>query len=193
MTFSIGGILSKTVPDDILARMKKIRLFASDIDGVMTDSGMYYSEHGDELKKFNTRDGGGFMLMKLVGIPSALITSEHVRLVQQRAKKLKIDHLFQVKGNKLIVLKRLLKELNLELENVAYIGDDINDITMMENVGLGFAVRDAVEEIRSRAHWILEKGGGEGAVREAAELILKNTGQYDTALQKYLDQKRFES
>ena len=185
--------MSKTIPAAIIERMKKIRLFASDIDGVMTDSGMYYSEHGDELKKFNTRDGGGFMLMKQIGIPSALITSESVKLVQYRAKKLKIDHLFQVKGDKLLVLKDLLVKLNLSLENVSYIGDDINDITMFENVGLAFAVADAVEDIRTRAHWVLDKRGGEGAVREAAELILKNTGQYEIALQNYLDQKRFES
>lgn len=171
-------------------KMKKIKLFSSDIDGVMTDAGMYYSETGDELKKFNTRDGGGLMLLQLAGVKTVLITSETVDLVKRRAKKLKVDYLFQVTGDKWFTMEKLIRELGLQPENVSHIGDDINDITLMEKVGLRFAVADAVDDVKSRVDIVLTKKGGEGAVREAAELILRKTGKYDQALEKYFEFKR---
>lgn len=180
------------IDSKIAHKMSQIKLFVSDIDGVLTDAGMYYTENGDELKKFNTRDGAGFWLLHNAGIQTALITSELVNLVRRRATKLKIDHLFQVKGDKWNVLKKLIADLNLTPENVSYIGDDINDITCIENVGLSFAVADAVDEVKNRVDFILSKKGGEGAVREAVELILKTTNQYQPVLELYFEQKRNE-
>jgi YrbI family 3-deoxy-D-manno-octulosonate 8-phosphate phosphatase len=177
---------------NLTKKMAKIKLFASDVDGVLTDSGMYYSESGDELKKFNTRDGGGFWLLRSVGIKTALITSESVDLVKRRARKLQVDHLRQVTYDKLAALNRLMDELNLKPENVSYIGDDINDLTILEVVGLSFAVADAVSEVRNGADVILDHKGGDGAVREAAELLLKTTGRYDEALRIYMHQKEME-
>ena len=170
--------------------ISKIKLFVSDVDGVLTDAGMYYTENGDELKKFNTRDGGGIWLLKNAGIKTALITSEQTEMVKRRAKKIQVDYFHSVKGDKWRTLEILLNELNLTAENVSYIGDDINDITIIEKVGLSFTVADAVDEIQKRVDIILTKKGGEGAVREAAELILKSNGLYESALNEYLRQKR---
>lgn len=171
-------------------KISKIKLFVSDVDGVLTDAGMYYTETGDELKKFNTRDGGGIWLLKNAGIKTALITSESTELVARRAKKIKVDYFYSVKGDKWEILDSLLKKENLKPEDACFIGDDINDISIIERVGLSFAVADAVDEIIKRVDIVLTKKGGEGAVREAAELILKTQGLYEIALNEYIRQKR---
>ncbi len=148
-----------------------IKLFLTDVDGVLTDAGMYYSENGDELKKFNTKDGMGFKLLKEKDILTGIITSENRELNQRRAIKLKLDFIFQGISNKLETAKKLCKELNIELENVAYIGDDINDLELLSSVGLAACPNDANEKIK-RVHGIkiLKSRGGEGAVREFVEM-----------------------
>jgi N-acylneuraminate cytidylyltransferase len=155
----------------------KIKLFVTDVDGVLTDAGMYYDENGNELKKFNTHDGMGFKLLREKGIKTAIITSENTNIVKNRAKKLKADYLYQgrLHQGKLDAVKEICKQENIELGEVAYIGDDINDKELLEQVSLFACPRNAVDTIKSIPNIIkLKKAGGNGAVREFIEIILKN-------------------
>jgi 3-deoxy-D-manno-octulosonate 8-phosphate phosphatase (KDO 8-P phosphatase) len=161
------------VTPDVRARARKIRLVAMDVDGVLTDAGMYYTESGDELKKFNTRDGMGVALVREAGLTTAILTRESTRLVERRGAKLRIDHIFVGVTDKLTCMRTLLGELGLTLEQVAYIGDDVNDYELLCHVGLAAAVRDASRLPKSVAHIITEAKGGEGAVRELCEIILE--------------------
>jgi len=154
---------------------KKIKLVASDVDGVLTDARMYYSENGDELKKFNARDGMGFELLRSVGIKTAIITSEQTDIVLRRGKKLQIDHIYQGKdsGDKLESLKEICKIEHIELSEVAYIGDDINCKEVLKHVGWAACPSDAVKAVKSiRGITILKSKGGDGVVREFIESIL---------------------
>ncbi|MCL2704743.1 MAG: acylneuraminate cytidylyltransferase [Spirochaetaceae bacterium] len=155
---------------------KEIKLVLSDVDGVLTDCGMYYSENGDELKKFNTRDGMGFQLLREKGIKTGIITSENTKIVENRAKKLQVDHVVQGKQNsgKLIAVKKICKQEGLLLENVAYIGDDINCFELLSNVGLAACPSDAIKEIKSIPNiMVLSKNGGDGVFRELANYLLQ--------------------
>lgn len=148
---------------------KSIRLFLCDVDGTLTDGGMYYSENGDELKKFNTRDGMGFQLLREAGIKTGIITSEDTKIMEKRAKKLKIDFLYQGKrnGGKLAVAKEICERLGITLDEVAYIGDDINCIELLEAVGVKACPADACEEVKAIVGiQRMTKKGGFGCVRE---------------------------
>lgn len=150
-----------------------IKLFASDVDGTMTDACMYYAENGLELKKFNFRDGMGFKLLRDAGIKTAIITSENNPIVQKRADKLKVDYLSMGNWHKLDFVKQICDELNITLDEVAYIGDDINDIEVLEAVGLKACPADAVQKVKNIKNIkILNQQGGFGAVREFIEIIL---------------------
>ncbi|MCC6176782.1 MAG: HAD hydrolase family protein [Chloroflexi bacterium] len=144
-----------------------------DVDGVLTDAGMYYTEHGDELKKFNTRDGMGVALVREAGLKTAILTRESTEMVRRRGAKMRIDHVFIGVTDKLTCMRTLLDELEMTLDEVAYIGDDVNDYELLCHVGLAAAVRDASRLPKSVAHVITEAKGGEGAVRELCELILE--------------------
>jgi len=169
-------IAEKLMKKYILKNKKpKIKLFVSDVDGTLTDAGMYYSESGDELKKFNTRDGKGFELLRKAGIKTAIITSENTKIVENRAKKLKVDYLYQGLEHidKLEAIKEICKKENINLDEVAFIGDDINDKEALENVGVAACPADAVEEIKQIPNIkIMSKNGGVGAVREFIGIIL---------------------
>ena len=162
-------VLSKQKPEK-----KTIKLFLSDVDGTLTDGGMYYSESGDELKKFNTRDGMGFQLLREAGIKTGIITSEDTHIVANRAKKLKVDFLHQGKrnGGKLVVAKEICGQLGITLDEVAYIGDDINCMELLEAVGVKACPGDACEEVKDiPGMMVMKKNGGEGCVREFIEII----------------------
>jgi YrbI family 3-deoxy-D-manno-octulosonate 8-phosphate phosphatase len=176
--FRRRGASSQWVPgqlriahDELRRRAAGIKLVISDVDGVLTDSGMYYSEAGDELKKFNTRDGKGFELLRHAGLKTAIITSENTRLVARRAEKLKIDFLRQGAVDKLPALTEVLREACVTAGAAAYIGDDLADLTVMECVGLAVCPADAVPEICSAAHYVCAARGGEGVVRELQALL----------------------
>ncbi len=153
----------------------EIRLFLSDCDGCLTDGGMYYSEQGDELKKFNTRDGMGFALLRKRGILTGIVTGEDVDLNRRRAEKLKLDILETGCEDKAAVITRICREQGISPENVAYIGDDINDIDAMKIVGFACCPADAVPQVREVAKYIAKANGGEGVIREVAETILSRT------------------
>lgn len=148
---------------------RQIKLFISDIDGTLTDGGMYYSENGDELKKFNTRDGMGFGLLRQAGIKTAIITSENRKLNQCRAEKLRVDYLIQGKqeGSKLVAAQSICKELGISIQETAYIGDDINCINLLSAVGIAACPADANDRVKAISGiMIMDKKGGEGCVRE---------------------------
>tara|TARA_X000000950_G_scaffold286485_1_gene395508 strand:+ start:438 stop:1592 length:1155 start_codon:yes stop_codon:yes gene_type:complete len=159
------------------SRIKEIKVVLSDVDGTLTDSGMYYGENGEELKKFNTHDGKGFEILKKAGIKTGIITSENTKIIQNRAHKLKVDYVYQnVQHNeKLNVAKEICYKEKIKLENIAYIGDDINCKELLTNVGLAACPSDAVNEIKEifGIH-ILEKKGGHGVVREFIDKIITN-------------------
>lgn len=164
--------------------LKKIKMFVMDVDGVLTDGGMYYSENGVELKKFNTRDGKGIELLRKAGFKVAIITSENTKIVAMRASKLQISEIYQGVENKREVLENLALKYNLNLNEIAYIGDDVNDLPCLEIVGFPASVADGLPQVRKTALYVTEKKGGEGAVREVAEMILAAQGKSIPAKEK---------
>lgn len=155
---------------------KPIKFFLCDVDGTLTDGGMYYSENGDELKKFNTRDGMGFQLLREAGIKTGIITSEDTKIVENRAKKLKVDFLYQGKrnGGKLAVAKEICEQLGITLDEVAYIGDDVNCVELLEAVGVKACPADACEEVQAiPGIHVMTRKGGEGCVREFINILFK--------------------
>lgn len=150
----------------------EIKMFLTDCDGCLTDGGMYYSENGDELKKFNTRDGMGFSLLKERGILTGIITGENVELNYRRATKMKVDFFEPGCLDKITAVRKLCREQEINPENVAYIGDDINDLEVLKLVGYGCCPADAMPQLRKAAKYITIAKGGEGVIREVAERIL---------------------
>ncbi len=151
----------------------EIKMFLTDCDGCLTDGGMYYSEHGDELKKFNTRDGMGFALLRSKGIITGIVTSESVDLNRRRAEKLKLDVLEVGCKDKAFAVKNLCEKYHIALENVAYVGDDINDIDVIKMVGLGCAPADAMPQVKKAADYVTNVNGGEGVIREVVEIMIR--------------------
>ena len=151
---------------------KKIKLFVMDVDGVLTDGCMYYSDKGELLKKFNTKDGMGIELLQKEGIIPIIITKEASIIVVRRAEKLKIAHVYVNITDKLEFMNQLIEKLKISFENIAYIGDDINDIPVLEKAGLSFAPKDAVDEVKQKATYVLSSRGGHGAVRDAIDFLL---------------------
>lgn len=170
-------ILENLMRKHILSRkrQKKIKLFLSDVDGTLTDGGMYYSEDGNELKKFNTRDGMGFQLLREIGIKTGIITSENTKIVTNRAKKLNVDFLIQGKhnGGKLAVAQEICNQIGITLNEVAYIGDDINCRELLEATGIAACPSDACTTIKNiPSIKVMKSKGGEGCVREFIETII---------------------
>ena len=168
----LENLMRKHVLAHNTSEKPQIKLFISDIDGTLTDGGMYYSENGDELKKFNTRDGMGFGTLRKAGIKTAIITSEDRQLNQRRAEKLQLDYLVQGKreGGKLAASKAMCDELGITLQDVAYIGDDINCIDLLSAVGIAACPSDAHQRVKDIPNIkVMNKKGGEGCVREFIE------------------------
>ncbi|MBR6160005.1 MAG: N-acylneuraminate cytidylyltransferase [Lachnospiraceae bacterium] len=155
----------------------KYKMFLTDCDGCMTDAGMYYSEKGDELKKFNTRDGVGFKLLRENGIITGVITGEDVALNKRRCEKLKIDVLAQGCIDKAATINRLCATYKIKPEEVVYVGDDLADRDAVEMVGLGCCPADACAQVKEAADYITEAKGGEGVIREVCEKILGEAGR----------------
>jgi 3-deoxy-D-manno-octulosonate 8-phosphate phosphatase (KDO 8-P phosphatase) len=162
-----------TIPEaELKFRLSQAKLLALDVDGVLTDGGLYYSESGEELKKFNVKDGMGLKLVIQAGIEVAIITASAANATRHRAKKLGITHVFIGVENKLSVLRQLCKDLGFDLSQVAYVGDDINDLPIMESVGCPMTVADAMPANQEKAIYVTRRAGGRGAVREICDLLL---------------------
>ena len=149
-----------------------MRLLCVDVDGVLTDAGMYYGPDGEVLKKFNTRDGMGLERVRQAGVAVAIISGEDSAIVHARAAKLKIDDVFCGASNKRLAIDALCQKHRLELDEVAFVGDDLNDLPALECVGLACAVADAAEAVKAVAHYVAQRRGGDGAVREICDFLI---------------------
>ncbi len=167
-------------------RIKPLRLIAFDVDGVLTDGGLYLSDSGEEFKRFNTLDGHGLKMLKASGVELAIITVRTSKCVELRAKNLGITRLYQGVEDKLAVMQSLLAELKLAPEKAAFMGDDVVDLPVMRRVGLALSVPGAPQIVRDHAHYVSQRDAGHGAVREVCELILATQGTLDAQLAPYL-------
>lgn len=167
-------------------RIQGIKLIAFDVDGIMTDGGLYLSDNGDEIKRFNSLDGHGLKMLKKSGVELAIITGRKSRLVEMRAKNLGIAHLYQGVEDKWPAMQELLAKLNIKPEAAAYMGDDVVDLPVMLRVGFAVTVPASPQAVRDRAHYLTQREGGHGAVRETCELIMSAQGTLDEQLKPYL-------
>tara|TARA_Y100000748_G_C15363668_1_gene436786 strand:- start:78 stop:575 length:498 start_codon:yes stop_codon:yes gene_type:complete len=154
-------------------KCKKIRMVLTDVDGVLTDGGMYYSEEGEIMKKFNTRDGMGVELLSKQKIGSIIITRENSTIVKKRGKKIKVLKTYVGILKKESLLPEICKNYSLNLENIAYIGDDVNDFEIMRKVGFSCTPNDGIKKIKDISDYICTAKGGHGVFREVSDLILK--------------------
>ncbi|MBN1625484.1 MAG: HAD hydrolase family protein [Deltaproteobacteria bacterium] len=159
-------------------KLKRIKILILDVDGVMTDGRIYMNDHGEETKAFNVKDGYGIRSLLYAGIDVAIITGRESGVVGQRAKDLGIKYVYQGVSDKRSAGIGLLQEKGLAGDQACYIGDDLPDVPLLRYVGLPVAVADAVEEVREAALYVTGKNGGDGAVREICELILKSQGAW---------------
>ena len=170
----------------LLRRAKLIRLMAFDVDGVMTDGGLYLSDSGEEFKRFNTLDGHGLKMLRASGVEVAIITGRTSRCVAARAQNLGVAHVFQGVENKLETMLELLNRLKLPRDAAAYMGDDVVDLMVMRHVGLSISVPESPLLVREHSDYVTQCRGGHGAVREACELIMSAQGTLDAQLAPYL-------
>lgn len=163
------------------------KLVITDIDGVWTDGGMYYDEQGNEFKKFNTSDSAGILFLHELNIPVAIITGEHSQAVQRRGLKLKVDYILIGIQHKLREATQLCEKLDITLQEVAFIGDDLGDMKLLQKVGFSAAPANAPDYVKRQVHWIGQKRGGEGAFREFVEYLLNQNQLLESVLEKVLD------
>ena len=160
-----------------------IKLILLDVDGTLTDGGIYRDNNGEEFKKFNVKDGYVIINARKIGIDFGIITGRKSELVRIRAEELKIKYLYQGISEKVPILEELMESYNLKKEEIAYMGDDLNDLGIMKKVGLKGAPQDAVSEVKGIADFVSSKKGGEGAVREFVEFILKKEEKWSKFLE----------
>jgi len=153
-------------------KIKKIKLIATDVDGVLTDGGMYYSSKGDVLKKFHARDGMAVSILKKNTIPTVIITKEKNQIVKKWSSKMNIDKLFDGVKNKEKVVSKLCKSYGLSENNIAYIGDDVNDLEILKKTGFAATPKDGNLEVKKIVDYICKNRGGEGVLREICNLII---------------------
>ncbi|MBK9161836.1 MAG: HAD hydrolase family protein [Nitrosomonadales bacterium] len=170
----------------LLSRAKLIRLIAFDVDGVMTDGGLFLSDSGEEFKRFNSLDGHGLKMLKASGVEIAIITGRTSRCVEMRAQNLGIAHVYQGVERKLDAMVDLLARLKLSRDATAYMGDDVVDLCVMRHVGLAISVPESPQLVREHSDYVTRRSGGHGAVREACELIMSAQGTLDAQLAPYL-------
>lgn len=161
---------------DLEYRASKVKAVVFDVDGVMTDGSLTFDENGVEYKTFNAKDGQGIVMLNKTGFVTAIITARENGTVRHRFKNLGMTKLFEGQKNKAAALLELMKEFNLKLEEIAYMGDDMPDICILQQVGLPCTPADGVDEVKKHALFISSKNGGRGAVREMCDFILKASG-----------------
>jgi 3-deoxy-D-manno-octulosonate 8-phosphate phosphatase (KDO 8-P phosphatase) len=171
---------------EIERRAARIKLLLMDCDGVLTDGRITLLDNGDEEKSFHTRDGHGLVLLHRAGLQSGIISGRTSGLVECRARELGMKYVRQGTWNKIKDFEELLAEIEIDEKEVAFIGDDVTDIPLMQRSELAVAVADAVEETRGVAHYVTQLPGGFGAVREVCELILKAQGRWSELMERYM-------
>ena len=165
--------------------MKDIKILVLDVDGTLTDGKIYVDDKDNSFKAFNVKDGFALVNWLKLGGEVAILTGKKSNIVEKRAKELGIKYIIQGSKNKKQDLKNLLKELNITFENVAYMGDDLNDLGVMKSVGFSVCPKDSVQEVLEITNFISSKNGGDGAVREFLEHIMKKNGMWKKILEKY--------
>lgn len=172
---------------DNVEKAKKIKVFISDVDGTLTDGKIYVGAESEAIKVFSARDGLGISVAQKLGYEFILITGRRSLILEYRAQELKIKEVHQGCRNKLVLLKELCQEKNLVLDEVVYIGDDLNDLAALEAAGLGCAPADAAVDIQKRADFLSSRNGGDGAVREVIEFVLASQGRWQEALNLFTE------
>jgi len=164
----------------LIEKIKKIKILLTDVDGVLTDGGMYYSNKGDVMKKFHARDGMAISLLKKNGIPTVIVTKEKTMIVKQWAKKMNIKKLYDGVIKKEQIIEKICHEFKVKVEEIAFIGDDVNDVKLLKKVGLAAMPNDGIKQLRIICDYRCKACGGEGVLRETADLILgkKFSGKY---------------
>jgi 3-deoxy-D-manno-octulosonate 8-phosphate phosphatase (KDO 8-P phosphatase) len=170
----------------LLERASRIRMLTLDVDGVLTDGRLYFDHDGNEMKAFSTRDGLGMRALQRYGIKLALITGRVSTVVTYRAEQLNVDYVYQGRNDKLNAFNDLLEKSGINEEETCYAGDDWIDIPILDRAGLSVSVPDADSVVKERVHWVTEKGGGHGAVREICDLILVAQGLDKRLLEEIL-------
>ncbi|AKU92238.1 KdsC family phosphatase [Vulgatibacter incomptus] len=168
--------------EELVRRAQGVKLLALDVDGVLTDGGLYYGPDGEAFKRFDVKDGHGIVLWRDVGFASAILTARSSSMVEVRARELKIPFVLQGERDKAKGFEKLLALAGVGPEEVAYIGDDVNDLPVLSRVGLAATPADGRPEVKRWVHYVCERPGGHGAVRELCELLLKAKGAWDQAL-----------
>lgn len=176
------------MPESPQDKLTAVRLIAMDVDGVLTDGGIYLEGAESETKRFHIADGLGIHLAIHAGLVVAWISGRESGVVERRAGELGVTHLYQKTSNKAAVLAELIGKYSLNQANIAYVGDDLNDLPAFSLAGVKFAPANAVTEIKALADFVTEKSGGEGAIREVCDVILKAQGKWNEAVTRYLAQ-----
>lgn len=175
-----------SIQDQINTLAADITLLVLDVDGIMTDGKLYFSNSGEEIKAFNTMDGLGLKMLQQAGVTVALITGRQSEIVAVRAKNLGITHVFQGRDDKLTILEELITKLNVQYSQVAYAGDDLPDLSCITRVKLGITVPNGHFLVKEAADVITTREGGSGAVREICDWILQAQGKFDDAVSPFL-------
>jgi len=171
---------------DVLARARAVRLLILDVDGVLTDGSLYFTARGEEMKRFDVRDGHGVRMLIEAGVDVAIVSGRSSEAVVRRAEGLGISEVLQGIDDKLAAVQALLARRGLRLEDCAAAGDDLPDLPVLRRAALAVTVPDAPAPVRAAAHYVTERAGGRGAVREVCEFILDAQGRLDAALARYL-------
>ncbi|WP_148895079.1 KdsC family phosphatase [Geothermobacter ehrlichii] len=166
-------------------RLRKIRLLLLDVDGVLTDGRIIINDRGEETKAFHVRDGHGMKLLQRSGVRIGIITGRQSRVVAHRMRELGVDLVVQGSKNKLLPFRRILEQEGLGEDEVAYVGDDLVDLPILRRVGFAATVADACEDLVSHVHYVASRRGGDGAVREICEMILKARGDWEEVTARY--------
>jgi 3-deoxy-D-manno-octulosonate 8-phosphate phosphatase (KDO 8-P phosphatase) len=166
-------------------KLKNIKLLLLDVDGVLTDGKIVYTDSGEQIKAFDVKDGHGLKLLMRSGAEVVLITGRESKVVLHRARDLGIQEVYQKVTNKIEIYEKILKEKNLEDIHVGFVGDDLIDIPVLKRVGFSAAVEDAIPEVKEIVDYVTSKKGGEGAVREVCELLLKSQNKWEKLTERY--------
>ena len=177
--------LPSELPPNLLARAQQITALVLDVDGVLTDGRIIYDELGDEFKCFDVQDGTGLVLWHRAGGLSAIITARKGRMITRRAKEMRVHFLAQKALKKLPAYEKFLRRKRLSQEQVCVVGDDLMELPLLRRAGMAVAVSNAVEEIKSASHYVTNRPGGRGAVREVVAMLLKAKGLWDKVLEPY--------
>lgn len=170
----------------ILAKAEPIQLLLLDVDGVLTDGSLIYSENGVESKMFNTQDGLGIRLVQKGGVDVGIITARKSPMVQKRGEELDMKYICQGAKTKLDAFKNIIDQAGIKPYQVCYMGDDLIDLSVLTRVGLAACPANAVDEVKEICHFITDRAGGSGAVRQTCELILRAKGRYEELVQRFL-------